>query len=43
MKAEGKNPSEDLPIQEKNQYWTVYWWETGALYTEGIKRIGSKK
>jgi len=27
MKAESKNPSEDLPNQEKNQYWTVYWWE----------------
>jgi len=30
-----KNPSDDLANQEKNQYWTVYWFEQGALYTEG--------
>jgi len=34
MKVESKNPSKDLPNQEKNQYWTVNWWETGALYTK---------
>jgi len=31
MKAESKNTHEDLPNQEKNQYWTDYWWETGAF------------
>jgi len=39
MKAESKNSSEDLPNQEKNQYWTVYWWEIGALYTK--EKVGS--
>jgi len=34
MKAESSNPSEDLPNQEKNLYWTVYWWEKAALYTK---------
>jgi len=29
-------PNSDLPNQEKNQYWTVYWWETKALYTQGM-------
>jgi len=24
----------DLPNQEKNPYWTVYWWETWALYKQ---------
>jgi len=41
MEADSRNPSEDLPNQEKNQYWTVYWWEAGVLYTKGRKRIGS--
>jgi len=27
-------PNNDLPNQEKNQYWTVYWWEMGALFTQ---------
>jgi len=27
-------PNIDLPNQEKNQYWTVYWWEIWALYTQ---------
>jgi len=35
MKAESNNPSEDLPNQENNWYWTGYWWETGALYIKG--------
>jgi len=26
-----------------NQYWTVYWKETGALFTKGRKRNGSRK
>jgi len=34
MKAESKNPSDDPPNQEKNLYWTIYWCETGALYTK---------
>jgi len=34
MKAESKNPSEDLSNQEKNQYWTIYWWGTGTLYAK---------
>jgi len=34
MKAKSKNLSVDLPNQEKNQYWTVYWWEIGTLYTK---------
>jgi len=42
MKAKSKNPSEDLPNQEKNQYWTVYWWETGPLYTKGEKGSNQK-
>jgi len=24
-----------MPNQEKNQYLTVYWWETETLYTQG--------
>jgi len=27
-------PIEDLPNQEKNQYWIVYWLETGAFYIQ---------
>jgi len=27
-------PIHDLPNQEKNRYWTVYWWETWALYAQ---------
>jgi len=34
MKAKCKNPSEGLSNQEKNQYWTVYWWEIRGLYTK---------
>jgi len=30
----GYNSSEDLPNQEKNQYWTIYWWGSEALYTK---------
>jgi len=33
-----RKPNIDLPNQEKNQYWRVYWWETGALYTQGINQ-----
>jgi len=25
MSEISKNPSDDFPNQEKNQYWTVYW------------------
>jgi len=40
MKAESKNTSEDLPNQEKNQYWTVYWWEKGVSdQKDRIKKI----
>jgi len=28
-----QKPNNDLPNQEKNQYRTVYWWETETLYT----------
>jgi len=28
-------PNDDLPNQEKNQYLTFYWWESGALRTKG--------
>jgi len=35
MKAKSKNPWEDHPNQEKNQYCTFYWWEKGAfIYTK---------
>jgi len=34
MKGESRNPGEDLPNQEKNQNWTIYWWEQGASYTK---------
>jgi len=27
-------PNCDLPNQEKNQYWIVYWCETWALFTQ---------
>jgi len=47
MKAVSRNPSEDLPNQERNPYWTVYCWENG-LYIQNkrrdqIRRIGSRK
>jgi len=29
-----KIPVVDLPSQEKNQYWAVYWWGNDALYTK---------
>jgi len=32
-----KNPSDDLPNQEKNQYWTVHWWK------QGRQRNGARK
>jgi len=37
MSVVSDNPGDGLPNQEKNQYRTVYWWETGALYT--IKKL----
>jgi len=39
---------DDLPNREKNQYWTVYWQETGALYKtfwlicRGVNKLGGK-
>jgi len=42
MKAESKNPSEDLPYQEKNQYSTVYWLEQGTLYTKVKEGLDQK-
>jgi len=32
-----QKPNNDLPNQEKNQYWTVYWLETWALNTQGVQ------
>jgi len=29
---QSRKESNDLPNLEKNQYWTIYWWKTGALY-----------
>jgi len=40
VKVKSKDPSEDLPHQEKNQYWTVYWLEKGALYTKSKEGSG---
>jgi len=31
-----RDPNNDLPNLEKNQYWTVYWWITETLYTKGM-------
>jgi len=30
-----RNPGDDLPNEEKNQNWTVYWKKQRALYTKG--------
>jgi len=36
------NPVIDLPSQEKNQYWTVYWGNDNALYTQWRWVVGSR-
>jgi len=33
-----QKPSDKLPNQDMNQYWTVYWWETVTMYTKGADR-----
>jgi len=35
-------PNKDLSNQEKNQFWTVYWWDTETLYTQGIDQVWSE-
>jgi len=42
MKVESKNPSEDPPNQEKNQYLTVYWWEKWALNTKSKEGLNQE-
>jgi len=38
-----RKPNHDLPNQEKNQYWTVYWQGTDQEWSEDLSERGERK